>query len=154
MVEDDTKITKPEDLGDVFNTFSIGDSTANCLNSDGNINKFNTMDTCGQSIFLRPASPTEVSNIIRVLNSSKATGVDGFPVSALKKYSDVLSPIICTSFNDSLTSGIYPDCLKKALVYPIFKGGDPKNPSNYRPISVLPAINKVFEKLLSARLQS
>lgn len=119
LIVDDTEITKPEDLGDAFNNFfsSIGDSTASCLNSDGNINKFNTMDTCGQSIFLRPASPTEVSNVIRVLNSSKATGVDGFPVSALKKYSDVLSPIICTSFNDSLTSGIYPDCLKKALVY-------------------------------------
>lgn len=156
LVVDGTEITEPEDLGNVYNNFfsSVGENAASCLNSDGDINRFNTIEYSSRSIFMRPASPTEVSNIIRTLDSSKATGVDGFPVSALKQFSVMISQIICTCFNDCLTSGIYPDCLKKAIVYPVFKGGDPKNPTNYRPISVLPAINKVFEKLLSARLSN
>ncbi|MFZ2538567.1 MAG: reverse transcriptase family protein [Oscillospiraceae bacterium] len=54
--------------------------------------------------------------------------------------------------NDSLTSGTFPDALKIAKVIPIFKSGNITNISNYRPISVLPAISKVYEKLVYSRL--
>lgn len=152
---DGLQITNPDDLGNAFNSFfsSVGENVARNLNSDGDHNKFNTMDSSVRSMFLRPASQVEITNIIDRLDCSKATGVDGFPISALKEYKQELSSIICTSFNDSISSGIYPDCLKKAIVYPIFKGGDPSNPTNYRPISVLPSINKIYEKLLSSRLR-
>lgn len=148
------QVTEPEDVGNVFNRFfsTVGDEIASSLDSDGDIDKFNTMKRSARSIFLRPASQPEVFNTINTLDASKATGVDDFPVAALKKHGLALSQIICTSFNDSISSGCYPDCLKRALVYPVFKGGNPNDSTNYRPISVLPAINKVFEKLLSVRL--
>lgn len=73
-------------------------------------------------------------------------------VSQYQQYSAILSGVICNCFNNSVSSGAYPGCLKKALVYPVFKSGDPTNPINYRPISVLPTINKVFEKLLATRM--
>uniref|UniRef100_A0A1W7R639 Putative tick transposon n=1 Tax=Aedes albopictus TaxID=7160 RepID=A0A1W7R639_AEDAL len=154
LIVDGLLVTEPGEVGDVFNSFftSVGENVASCLQSDGNINRFNTVELSDRSIFFRPATQSEVINIIGTLDSSKATGVDSFPVSALKQYSAVLSGIICNCFNDSLSSGAYPDFLKKALVYPVFKSGDPTNPTNYRPISVLPTINKVFEKLLSTRL--
>lgn len=144
----------PKEVGNIFNEFfsTVGESVASSLNSDGDINKFNTVEVSTRSIFLRPASESEVMNIVNALDSSKATGVDEFPIAALKHHKTALSRIICTCFNDSVSLGSYPDCLKKAIVYPIFKGGSPTNPTNYRPISVLPAINKVFEKLLSIRL--
>lgn len=131
---------------------SVGVNLASGLSSDGDINKFNTMRFSNNTMFLRPASVSEVFDTISALETKKACGYDGFPVSALQKHRAHLAPLLCTCFNDCISQGTYPDCLKIAIVTPIFKGGDQKNPSNYRPISVLPAINKVFEKLLFNRL--
>ena len=54
--------------------------------------------------------------------------------------------------NLSISSGIYPSNLKIAKVIPIFKNGDSKSINNYRPISILSTLNKIFEKILYARL--
>ena len=53
-----------------------------------------------------------------------------------------------------ITHGQYPDALKIACVTALFKSGDKLNPNNYRPISSLPILNKVFEKLIYTRLYS
>ena len=49
--------------------------------------------------------------------------------------------------NKSIHQGIFPDELKIAKVFPVFKSGDKTNISNYKPISVLLFFSKVFEKL-------
>ena len=54
----------------------------------------------------------------------------------------------------SFATGTYPDQLKIAKVIPIFKKGDKLLVSNYRPISLLSNINKIFEKLVYSRLYS
>jgi hypothetical protein len=50
--------------------------------------------------------------------------------------------------NKSLAQGIFPDRLKFAVIKPILKNGDKCEPSNYRPISLLPSFSKVFERLI------
>jgi hypothetical protein len=50
------------------------------------------------------------------------------------------------------STGIFPERLKYAVIKPIFKNGDRKDVSNYRPISLLPALSKVFEKVLYVRM--
>ena len=52
-----------------------------------------------------------------------------------------------SDFNFSVISGIYPDNLKYADVSPAFKKGDHLDKENYRPVSILPAISKIFERL-------
>ena len=54
--------------------------------------------------------------------------------------------------NLSFSKGIFPDKLKMARVVPIFKKGDKSIPGNYRPISILPIISKLFEKLVNNRI--
>ena len=56
-------------------------------------------------------------------------------------------------FNDCLTSGIYPNCLKIAKNVPIFKEGDIIDPSDYRPISLIPVLGKLFERIIFKRAQ-
>ena len=64
----------------------------------------------------------------------------------LKLASDALLPSLLQIINISLHTGVFPDVLKEARVFPIHKGGPPEDPSNYRPISILPIVSKVIEK--------
>lgn len=48
----------------------------------------------------------------------------------------------------------FPDCLKVARVTPLFKKGDPTDPNNYRPISILPSLSKIVEKILSSQVRT
>ena len=57
-------------------------------------------------------------------------------------------------FNNSLSEGIFPECFKTAKIIPIFKSGDSNSTANYRPISMLPFLSKIFEKLMCTRLNS
>ena len=54
--------------------------------------------------------------------------------------------------NLSIVSGKFPDQWKKAIVVPIFKSGDRDQVSNYRPISILPVLSKVLEKVVTEQL--
>ena len=54
--------------------------------------------------------------------------------------------------NASFLSGIFPQKLKLSRIVPVFKQGDKDNPSNYRPISSLPYINKIYERCTTNRL--
>ena len=61
---------------------------------------------------------------------------------------EYISQSLCQIFNSSLTSGVFPDIWKVARVAPIFKAGTRDDLNNYRPISVLCTISKVFEKIV------
>ena len=66
----------------------------------------------------------------------------------LKLSNSVVTPFSTHIFNRCMTEGIYPNYLKEAQIVPLHKSGDSTICSNYRPISLLPQFNKIFEKLL------
>ena len=67
-------------------------------------------------------------------------------------YIEIIAPKLVLIFNKFVDSGVYPENLKIAKVTPLHKKGDKDNVDNFRPISVLTQFNKLFEKLLHARL--
>ena len=64
----------------------------------------------------------------------------------------MISPHLSQIFNISLTTNCYPGSLKFAKVAPVYKGGDKDNLDNYGPISVLPTVASVFEKLICEQM--
>ena len=97
---------------------------------------------------------SQVSQFIHKLDPGKATGLDGIGPRILKMACDIISPSIADLINKSITTGHFPNQLKIAKVFPIFKNGAKDNPSNYRPISILPTISNIFEKHVNSHLMA
>ena len=88
-----------------------------------------------------------VKKVIMNLDLSKASGPDCIPVVVLKNCELELSYILDELFNKCLKESCFPDCWKVSSVVPIFKNdGERSTAKNYRPVSLLSVVSKVFEK--------
>ena len=102
----------------------------------------------------RPTDSGQVLKLLNKLNKSKGTGLDKLSSRLIRECADLISPYISIIFNCCLTTGTFPDDWKLAKVTPIFKQGDRSDMNNYRPISVISAIAKVFERIVYNQLSS
>ena len=94
-----------------------------------------------------------VKEIITKLDSSKTSGPDCVPLVVLRKSEPELSYILAELFNMCLKESCFPDCWKVSSVVPVFKNvGERSTAKNYRPVSLLSVVSKVFEKLLNNRI--
>ena len=99
-------------------------------------------------------TPLEVKQYIENLDTRKATGLDGIGAKILKQCGDFIVLPITSIINNSIRTGIFPDKLKEAKVIPLYKRADRSDPNNYRPISILPTISKIFERHLSNQIKT
>ncbi len=90
----------------------------------------------------------EINQIIDKLAPKTSFGFDALSSKLMKTVKDVLIKPITIIINQMLNTGIFSDKLKVAKITPIFKNDDETLLTNYRPISFLPAISKVFEKVI------
>jgi hypothetical protein len=104
------------------------------------------------SIRSRHTSTREIEKIIKSLKAKHSYGYDEIPTTILKVSAPFISSPLTYICNRSLSSGIFPTRLKFSLVKPVFKSRDKHNIANYRPISLLTAFSKVFEKVIYTRL--
>lgn len=95
-----------------------------------------------------------VLEAIAELRPRTAAGVDGIPPYIIKGVANLIAPVLAWIFNLSLDSASFPECWKTALVSPIPKKGDLHDVKNYRPVSVLNSVSKVFEKVIYKHLFS
>jgi hypothetical protein len=99
-------------------------------------------------------SEMTVSKIIDSLKSKSSQGIDKLSSILLKKIKSPLIKPISVLINQSLESGIFPDRLKIAKILPIYKKDNEHILNNYRPISLLPVISKIFEKVIFQQLHN
>ena len=95
-------------------------------------------------------TPKMVKKVITNRDSSKASGPDCIPVVVLKNCEPELSYILAKLFNKCLKESCFLDCWKVSSVVPVFKNvGERSTAKNYRPVSLLSVVSKVFEKLVN-----
>ena len=103
------------------------------------------------SIFMRETSDDEIFNIIYELHNNKASDI---PIILIKRSSHITVPHLTKLYNECINSGTYPDEFKLGKITPIFKKGNVELMENYRPVSTLPILGKIFEKIIYTRLYS
>ena len=94
-----------------------------------------------------PCTPSEILKIISKLPSKNSAGHDDLSNKVIKYIGSVIAEPLSIIINQSFDTGIFPNVLKLAKVLPIFKKDDNQIFTNYRPISLLPVISKIFEKV-------
>jgi exonuclease III len=161
LVQNNNTITNKHKIANLFNNYfiSVTDYIKAENSNDVNPNKINPVKYLLE-YYEKPfskmewqyASTKEIYKIIKSLKSKKTYGYDEISNHIIKLSSPyIISPLthIC---NAALSSGVFPDRLKYAIIKPIHKKGSKQDISNYRPISLLTSFSKIFEKLMYNRL--
>ena len=105
-------------------------------------------------MFLKSISENDVRYAINNCKNTFSLDCYNLNYFFIKKVSECLAAPLQLLFNRCIELGQYPESLKIAKVIPFFKIGNKDDPSNFRPISLLPIIGKVFERNISDRTQN
>ena len=95
-----------------------------------------------------------VENAIFSLNKSKACPSNSIPSHIIQENCDIFVPRITSDINNSIQDCNFPENLKNADITPVFKKGDRLDTCNYRPVSILPSLSKVFERIMFSQINS
>ena len=143
------------DIAEDFNSFfvHVGEKLASKIPPPSNVT-FHTFlkNMSTNTFFLHPVSTNEIENLISVLDVRKATGWDNIPSTLVQVANSYISTPLCYIFNLSFTTGQFPDLMKVARVLPLYKKGNVNGIGNYRPISILPVLSKLLEKIVNTRI--
>ena len=165
----DLKTSYPKDFWDIINKADgtkskIGkislDSFENHFKNlnDNDIESIDEMSQCDNPTandlpFNQPISEVEIHRTIKRLKNGKAVGTDNIINEFLKNSPKEMIRLICNYFNLILDTGIVPDTWTIGLIVPIYKNkGDIHDPDNYRGITLLSCIGKLFTMVINHRL--
>lgn len=145
---DSFPLRNEKDLLDELNIHFINTGT----NGDRPGSDNDLIKPCNNSIFLIPVVEQEVYQYITRLKNKKSVGNDEIPVGLLKKCATIISKPLTHIINQTMLTGRYPQLLKEAIVKPLYKKGSKEDFDNYRPISLLSNVNKIFERIIFDRM--
>ncbi|KAF2351996.1 Reverse transcriptase domain [Trinorchestia longiramus] len=101
-----------------------------------------------------PVSLQEIRRILYSLKNTKAVGHDNISLLYIKDSFNFTSPLFHLIINTSIAANKFPDQWKHSIIKPLHKADDINTASNYRPISLLPVLSKILEKVISNQLST
>ena len=154
MKDNTSTYPDPTQIATQFNNFfaNIDPSLANKISLSQSSHRVFMIGHHINCFYITQTSPTEVANIVYSLKNSTCEGFDGLCISPVKETIHLIAVPLSHICNLSFSYGFFPTQLKTAKILPIFKCDDSSLFSHYRPISILPCLSKVFEKLFYIRL--
>ena len=170
LLQGNNVCTEPEQVATIFNTYftniaedigsddhvDINDTVSSCITgynnheSVTNIKHFMASNQVKQEIDFSFSSidPLSIKKCLNKLKTNKGTGYDLLPSKILKLGSDIFCYSICTMINMCISLSCFPNALKYAEITPLYKKGSHLDACNYRPVSILPSMSKIFERQL------
>ena len=147
IVYDNQTIDNSSDICKLFNEHfsTVGSRISNSF-SNGQ-NTFDPPSRISNSFFFRPVTSNDVDAIISNLEN-KSNGINTYSAKILKHIKPIISPILASLFTKSFLSCHFPTQFKIARVIPLHKGNSKHDLNNYRPISLLPLLSKLLERVV------
>ena len=158
--EDGKKIEDEKEIGNLFNSFFKEKiiKLRNNIDQTMVIDPFKKlkkkMERKNLRFSLKTVSEKKVYKAICSLKKKKSSGVDGLTQEQLVLGAQALATPLTRIINSSITSGVFPEAWKEAMITPILKKGDPTKKENYRPVSCLSVASKVLEKIVNDQVSS
>ena len=150
------QISDKEEIADGFNHFfiSVGENLQQKIPKN-NLDPLEYIELETDQVFdtMSYTNPTELREIVKNMKNVGA-GIDGINANLFKRTFPAIINEMVHLINICLQCGVFPDALKIAIVKPIYKGGDKASFTNYRPISILPYISKILEKIIHLRIMT
>ena len=169
LCENDKIVIANNDVANIFNNYfanvasSIGFND-NFVDTKNSIEKHSSHPSIvkirgrfgdrSDSFSFKCVDPHVIAKKLGSLNIRKATGYDNIPAKLLRLASDELAAPLASLINKCLLSNMFPDTMKCAELGPVYKKGDNLIKENYRPVSILTAISKLYESVLNDQLSS
>lgn len=156
----DEVISDPLSISNCFNNYFVevienlinGAPSKPQLKNNQNVTSFLDQINIKIPFRCRPVDEEELGKIISTLKNKSSSGHDEVPLKLIKYVGKSLLKPLVHLINSSLITGIFPNCLKISKVVPIYKKGERHEIGNYRPVSVLPSISKIYERVMYNRL--
>ena len=151
----DDCITDQQEIANHFNSFfaSIGTKISQQIKNHDQIDHRQYLINRPVTTFhFHEITTQDVMCIISKLPNKKSTGYDEISTETIKILSAVISPTLSLIINKCILNGTVPDEMNVSKIKPLFKKGDVTLLNNYRPISLLPCVSKIFERVLFNQL--
>lgn len=109
---------------------------------------------CNAEFKFRYVTSQTVIKVFKDIKIKSTEDLWGMSVRVCGGVIEILAPHLANMFNVCIDKGTFPDLMKCSKVVPLFKSGDKMDPGNFRPVSVLPVLSKIFEKLMLLQMSS
>ncbi len=154
IISEEMPITDQKSIASILNEYftSIGSKLANKIRSTFQPKQLPPSTDLSFSFEFEEVDEPFVLRQLSSLKTNKATGLDQISAKLLKDSASTIASSLMKIFNASLFSQTFPDIWKKGKIIPLFKSNDPTSPNNYRPITILPILSKIMERIVHKQI--
>ncbi|XP_054281247.1 uncharacterized protein LOC128998916 [Macrosteles quadrilineatus] len=139
---------------DEFNSYFVStvDDIVNDMQPDSSVAALAVPVAQHNFLKWRPTTSAKIIRITKNFSNSYSPDIYGLTPHILKHIIEAVAQPLCKAINCCLSTGVFPDCLKISRTVPIFKKGDVNAASSYRPISIIPCLAKILEKIMQNQI--
>ena len=150
IISEEKPVTDQKSIATILNEYftSIGTKLADKIKSTFQPKQSPPATDLPYSFEFEEVDESFVLRELSSLKTKKATGLDQISAKILKDSAPTIASSLTKIFNASLLSQTFPDIWKKGKIIPLFKANDPTAPNNYRPITILPILSKIMERIV------
>ena len=156
FIKNGNELSDPKEIANAFNEYfsKIGSNLASNINctEDGQSYKVYLQNPTLKKFAFKKVNDNEVLSIINKLKNKKSRGADNISNQLLKTIKQELCKPLTIIINQMIETGVYPEKFKISKITPIYKKNERTNIANYRPISLLPTLSKIFERVIHTQL--